>query len=278
MPTPQVVGGVVGGLAGLSLILIAALLFLRWYKKKQQAATNAIAGAGAGAGGPAPPETSQNPDSAAAVAAAVPAGGFLRRLSRPRQIQPPPPEQRGFERVAGRKLPSQFSPGMEGPSGPTTSSAAGPAAGATAAGAGATGAAGAAGMSYPSDSSSYYPSGGTWLSTGSADNPFQDPSRSPVLASGAAAAASARQEAASPSERERFMPGPARTPTLHQGETSRTSHLAHLQAPMPSFSGSPPSRGITPPPAAGPGRPPLNRSPASYDSSRGSRFQEDFAS
>ncbi|KAL9058012.1 MAG: hypothetical protein Q9162_002004 [Coniocarpon cinnabarinum] len=204
------------------------------------------------------PETRENPDAAAAVAGAVPtgaaAGGFMRRLSRPKP--PPPPAERGFQRVSGRKLPSQFSPGMEGPVGPTTSSAA------------------AAGARQPS---SHYASGGTFLSTGTVqEDPFRDPSPpSPTPLSGAAAAAAARQEASSPSERERILPGPARTPTLHQGESARTSHLAHLQAPPPPFGSNVPGRGVTPPPpASGPRS--LNRSPASFDSSRGSRFQEDF--
>ncbi|KAI9721906.1 MAG: hypothetical protein M1828_005001 [Chrysothrix sp. TS-e1954] len=248
--TGQIAGGVVGGLAGLSLLLIGALLFLRWYKRKRNAASSALSSGGAapgnGAGGPETAEAATGAGAGVAGAAATGAGaaGFMKRFSQ-RSPQPPPPAagERGFQRISGRKLPSQFSPGAQGPSNSGT-------------------------RTYPSGSSAY-PSGGTFLSdataaTAAQSDPFADPEVSTSASSGAGAmTALPSHETNSPPGEERFMPGPARTPVVHQAGDPRSSHLA---APSgPAF-----------PRQLGRSSPALGR-PSSYDSSRGSRFTEDVA-
>lgn len=295
LPTPQIVGGVVGGVAGLSILLIIALLILRWVKQRRKARAHALS---IGVGhendspsripnrGPVLPEMSQAPgfttsgvsaDTAAAVVVGAAAagtaakGGTMRRLSRPKSMQPPPAtSERGFERLSGRKLPSQFSPGMEGP----THS---PANAGTVA-------------FYPSGSSVYpsgipagavrYPSGGTFLSSSppSSDDPFVDPiltqphpaaRTSPF---GIGTAMTSNQPAVASTTEERVMPGPGRTATVQISGQNRTSqHLATLMAEDSSLDSG---RATPSPPLRH--RPTLGRSHISQDGSRNSRFTEDL--
>lgn len=104
----------VGGVAGLALLSLLALFLLKFIRRRHfarafgaAAPSNANTIAAAGAGG---------------AAGLIPAGGFLSRLgigagAAAAAVPPatPPMGERGFQRLGGRKLASQFSPGMEGP-------------------------------------------------------------------------------------------------------------------------------------------------------------------
>ena len=89
-PAGTIAGSVVGGLAGISIILLLALLGLRLLKRRTETSA-ALAGTGAAGAG---------------AAAMIPARGAP---------VTPPMAERGFQRMGGRKLPSRFSPGIEGP-------------------------------------------------------------------------------------------------------------------------------------------------------------------
>lgn len=111
--TPQVVGSVIGSLAGLTVLLVLALLILRRYKRKQRvlqglsetdtADTRPIAGAGQ--------QMAQR--SSFMPAAAV---SFFSRFSGSSRGTVDPGgalgQERGFQKISGRKLPSAFSEGM----------------------------------------------------------------------------------------------------------------------------------------------------------------------
>lgn len=111
--TPQVVGSVIGSLAGLTVLLVLALLILRRYKRKQRALqhlsetdtadTRPIASAGQ--------QMAQRSSFMPAAAAS-----FLSRFSSSSRgtVDPggAPGQERGFQRISGRKLPSAFSEGM----------------------------------------------------------------------------------------------------------------------------------------------------------------------
>ncbi len=252
VPTSTVVGSVFGGVAGLAILLLAALVLLRWWKRSHYSSLHAVTEAAATTTTPsAPAGESSGLASGAASAAVAAAAGFARRLSRSRNIAPTAGGAVGFERMSGRKLPSQFSPGMEGPSRDVPSGW----------------------PLYPSGSTAY-PSGGTYYSAAITDseNPFADPIRpeTPLAATaaGAAAASAARRESGTQSEREMIMPGPARTPILHQAELGRASYLA---APAsPTFGAGAAPRLVTPP------RSNRRPYPSSFEgSARESRFTED---
>lgn len=111
--TPQVVGSVIGSLAGLTVLLILALLILRRYKRKQRALqglsetdtadTRPIAGAG------------QQMAQGSSFMPAAAASFFSRFSSSSRGTVDPGGalgQERGFQRISGRKLPSAFSEGM----------------------------------------------------------------------------------------------------------------------------------------------------------------------
>ncbi|KAI9884453.1 MAG: hypothetical protein M1823_003750 [Watsoniomyces obsoletus] len=110
-PTQALIGGIVGGLAGLALLLLLILFLLRWRKRKQQQNQQ---------------QTLQKPPQTRQLAAAEPAssGG----------LPPPPsssatgsptagPSERGFYRVSGRKIAPVFGSGGDGYQGTTISEA-----------------------------------------------------------------------------------------------------------------------------------------------------------
>lgn len=111
--TPQVVGSVIGSLAGLTVLLVLALLILRRYKRKQRALqglsetgtadTRPIAGAGQ--------QMAQRSSFMPAAAAS-----FFSRFSGSSRGAVDPGgtlgQERGFQKISGRKLPSAFSEGM----------------------------------------------------------------------------------------------------------------------------------------------------------------------
>jgi len=245
--TSTVIGSVVGSLAGLSLFLLLTVVLMRWWKRHHDVATARIPE-------PAAPTMTEAPRPPFIPAAA----GFMNRLSlgsfvaRPLSVPPPavPTEQQGFQRLSGRKLPSQFSPGMEGPTMREFTGA-------------------GIGHAYASGSS-LYPSG----VPSAAENPFADP----IVMSAAAGAgigaavtmASARNT--TETERETMMPSPARTPVLHSGpvDPSRASHLAAPGWPLASGMATPPGfRGSF---AGSPTRPGTRGSVGTV----ASRFREDI--
>lgn len=244
VPTSTVVGSVFGGIAGLAILLLAALILLRWWKRSQYSPLHAVTEATATTMPPSAPAGESSGFASGATSAAVAAAaGFARRVSRSRNVVPSSVGPVGFERMSGRKLPSQFSPGMEGPSRDISSDL----------------------PLYPSGSTAY-PSSGTYDSaaTAASEDPFADPIR-PVTplaatAAGAVAIAAVRRESGTQREREMMMPGPARTPILHQAELGRASYLATPASP--TFGAAAGPRLMTPP----------NRVEGS---ARGSRFKED---
>ena len=114
-PPATIAGGVVGGAAGIAILILIALVFLRWWKRRAQNGHHAL---------PPSSEATPDPDVTSSMrgqpgmaeraglrplVGAVPA--FFRHSNR--SSEPPvPPSERGFTRVSGRKLPSQFSAGM----------------------------------------------------------------------------------------------------------------------------------------------------------------------
>ncbi|KAF2503175.1 hypothetical protein BU16DRAFT_31952 [Lophium mytilinum] len=111
--TPKVVGGVIGSLAGLAILLVIALFLLRQYKRKRQGAiqlstTNDTTDTGpvALAGQPMAQQISFMP---------VAAASFLSRFSGSSKGTAETGgagQERGFQKISGRKLPSAFSEGM----------------------------------------------------------------------------------------------------------------------------------------------------------------------
>ncbi|KIW25052.1 uncharacterized protein PV07_10724 [Cladophialophora immunda] len=121
----QVVGGVVGGVAGIALTLVIMLFLLRWYRRRlkargqlpEQIAARELTGGGGG-GGEAYPMSQRS--STTPLTAAVAHG--LKRL-RPRSSQTlgttatgttdssVPESERGFQRIAGRKIAPVLSSG-----------------------------------------------------------------------------------------------------------------------------------------------------------------------
>ncbi|KAF2139734.1 uncharacterized protein K452DRAFT_310627 [Aplosporella prunicola CBS 121167] len=250
--TPRIVGGVLGGLAGLALLLTLILLLLKWYKRKQKG-TAALTG---GNGQDRPQDPFADPVGAGDGNRAMeqrgsffPAAGFLGRLGGGnKEIAPPPPlaEERGFQRISGRKLPSAFSPGMSSED-PFRDPFDDDATEHTFSG------------SFNRDSHGFYGNHG-----GAGTPPM-----SPITA-----AATALHGASSSNhhpEEENMRPSPARTPVVHQGPGGHTSMLwgpgETLSIP-PDSPRRPGSHSSTP-------RGTLGRSHPSHDGSRGSRFTED---
>jgi len=98
-------GGIVGGVAGLAVLVLTAMIFLRWYRKRAAsmgALTGAEAAGTGGAGG------MSERGRTAPVLAPLLGGVFKNRKSRAVDDT----GERGFQRISGRKLPSAFSAGM----------------------------------------------------------------------------------------------------------------------------------------------------------------------
>ncbi|EXJ73037.1 uncharacterized protein A1O5_04186 [Cladophialophora psammophila CBS 110553] len=122
----QVVGGVVGGVAGVALTLVIILFLLRWYRRRlkargqlpEQIAARELTTGGGSSGGEAYPMSQRS--STTPLTAAVAHG--LKRL-RPRSSQTlgttgtgttdtsVPESERGFQRIAGRKIAPVLSSG-----------------------------------------------------------------------------------------------------------------------------------------------------------------------
>ena len=108
-----IAGGVVGGAAGLAVILLVALVFLRWYKRRSQLGHHALPPSSGISPEPDYPPSSRGPGMAeraglTPLVTAVP--GFFRHQNRSQDE--PLGSERGFTKISGRKLPSAFSEGM----------------------------------------------------------------------------------------------------------------------------------------------------------------------
>ncbi|KAH8177398.1 hypothetical protein LIA77_02480 [Sarocladium implicatum] len=127
----QIVGGVVGSVAGAAFLLLLVMLALR-YKKRRQAHTELdgddgavpraiTAGPVGGGSGPGATEMSQRSSMPAAVAAA------FANLTGKRRLEPEtaPDGERGFYRVSGRKLQPVLQTGGDGYTDPHDSMASG---------------------------------------------------------------------------------------------------------------------------------------------------------
>lgn len=224
--TRTVVGSVIGGLAGLSLLAVFFYFLLRWWRRKHNQGVHAV-----GDNMPAMTArpTTPGPSGAAFIPAAT--GGLLGRLTPGRAEAAPVASSvagaRSFQRISGRKLPSQWSPGMEGPVGAFGTDAA----------------AGSSSGGLPQSSIS---ANNAFGRPATAENPFLDPVESYGTIAGvgaglgagafAAGAASGRTgihyspramgaAIGTAEEHETLMPSPARTPLMQSAEP-RASYLA----------------------------------------------------
>ena len=103
-----------GGFAGLAVLILIAMLFLKWHRRRKQMEHDAIGpGESARSFEPEGPSNPRGPGMAERaglmpLAGAVPS--FFRHQDRSQSTSEP--SERGFTRVSGRKLPSAFSEGM----------------------------------------------------------------------------------------------------------------------------------------------------------------------
>ncbi|KXT14702.1 hypothetical protein AC579_6379 [Pseudocercospora musae] len=191
-PAGTIAGGVVGGCAGLAVIVLIAMLFVRWYRRRSRLGHQAL-----------PPASSDSPEQHGdlprgpgmaeraglmPLAAAVPA----KFRHQNRSTEPSESPERGFTRISGRKLPSAWSEGMSSPplemplNAATTSTA-------------------GASASYYRDSQGQYGGDGTGF-------PPSSPTASPT-----SPASSHGPLRSSTHEMMTMSPGPQRQPQLHAG-------------------------------------------------------------
>ena len=113
-PTPVLAGGIVGGFAGLAVLLLVAMLFLRWYRRRTSM-HRLVGDASEGQRSLEEPTSRHGPgmaERAGLLPLMTTAGGiFHRHRHEPEEMS----GERGFQRVSGRKLPSAFSEGMTSP-------------------------------------------------------------------------------------------------------------------------------------------------------------------
>ncbi|KAL9101012.1 MAG: hypothetical protein Q9163_003678 [Psora crenata] len=292
-PTKVLVGGIVGGIAGAVLILVALLFLLRRRRgrvggvKTISPPAPQTAGAGSAALGGGESGTMTQRSSSVPIAAA----GFFARL-RPSSSQTAvttdtAPSERGFQKISGRKLPSVLQSGGDGYGVTPAGSSAGPSSAPYAQGLVPSqgpfvGLAPALRPSTPrslSGSSFYRDSQGFYGGLGPADTSSEptDPSASPLSSSptfpappsaGAPLAAAGRSPGQSSPGIPNIRPGPARQPIINQGGVVPMRTPTRPQQPRPR---------AEPPIAENsfqPSRDPLGRSRPSQDGSRQSRFRE----
>jgi hypothetical protein len=111
LDTPQVVGSVVGSLAGAALILAIILMLLRRHKRRQGGALQLTDSHGTDNEQPTMRQVQAPPRP---VRASLVPSAFLNRFSGLSRstADTSSPTERSFQRVSGRKLPSAFSEGM----------------------------------------------------------------------------------------------------------------------------------------------------------------------
>jgi hypothetical protein len=261
-----IAGGVVGGAAGLAVVLLVALMFLRWYRRRSQMGHLALPPGSAAMS----PDLDERPSARGPPGMAERAGlmplvaavpGLFRHQNRSRENESleAPTGERGFTRVSGRKLPSQWSEGMSSaPPHPTMSP---PPTMPLVAGSDDHDR-NMSNTSFYRDSTGHYGSSPDERAT--SPNPFADLTPidtdvTPPARDGAAA------------EQLVMSPGPRRTPTVHHGgpynlvsPSTASSDAQGMLSP-----GAPPwSAGTTATFAR-------SETPVSLDGSRGSRFMEE---
>jgi hypothetical protein len=232
--TPQVVGSVVGSLAGAAILLALILFLLRRHKQKQRGGTLQLSGADAGDNQPIATSGQQM----ATRSSMVPSGAaaFFNRFSGASRstADTSTTAERGFQRISGRKLPSAFSEGMTSEQfsrGQGTLS----------------------GSSFYTDDKGFYGGPGDLAAAAAANKEFGKET-------GESSATGAM------GTKERIMPSPARTPVIHHPDdapawgTNRNGGGSTLSPP------------VSPNPDAPRGT--LGRSHPSHDGSRSSRFTE----
>ena len=292
--TPQLVGGIIGGIAGLAMILFLILVLFRWRRNRMGTRRNISPPIPQtiGPGGEPQTGTMTQRSSTAPIAAA----GFFGRL-RPVSSQTAAtaattdtaPSERGFQKISGRKITSVLASGGDGfgdnsattgPSAPLP----GPSSGSAAAVPGSFATPPPVVRPSPahslSGSSFYRDSHGFYGGVVPANEPSQtetssSPSTSPMYPAPIAAVARGITDRGSPSRRPEevanMRPGPARTPVINEPGQIPTRQTSRA---------TPPGRPVrnTPPPIADFPRLPrdgVGRSHPSQDGSRGSRFRED---
>lgn len=121
-PPGTIAGGVVGGAAGLAVLLLVAMLFLRWYRRRSQAGQQALLPDTADAYHDSDPSVSRGAPGMAERAGLRPWAAAIPALMRHQasshstsSLDVSLGQERGFQRISGRKLPSAWSPGMEAP-------------------------------------------------------------------------------------------------------------------------------------------------------------------
>lgn len=241
----------------MAVLLIIALIFLRWYKKKQKTG-QLLGGSGAaeatrdGAGDPfADPVSPSGGSGMAQRSSAFPVAGLLSRFSGNKEYgaTTPEPQERGFQRISGRKLPSAFSPGMSSEDPFDDDNA----------------------TDNTYSGSFYRDSHGFYGGQGSPTPPMSPAAAAALAGAGLGSVA----EGSEPSHQyrpgtgketvETIRPSPARTPVVHQGPIGQ--HTSMLWGPGDNLSPDSPVRPSS--------RGTLGRSHPSHDGSRGSRFTED---
>ncbi|KAK4679549.1 hypothetical protein QC764_205070 [Podospora pseudoanserina] len=119
-----VVGGVVGSVAGIAIVALVLMFFLKWRKQQGRGimllgdGDSTIRGRGLGSGPSSGPSGGAGRMSQIRFPFAVPSA--LAKLNRNRAIEAPPaePQEKGFYRVSGRKLVSVLESGGDGWSDP----------------------------------------------------------------------------------------------------------------------------------------------------------------
>ncbi|KAM3415565.1 hypothetical protein BST61_g9086 [Cercospora zeina] len=108
-PAGAIAGGVVGGAAGLAAIVLIAMLFMRWYRRRVQTGHQALShGSTSGHD-----DQSRSAPGMAERAGIIPFAAAVPSLFRHQNRETEPEQhERGFARISGRKLPSQWSEGM----------------------------------------------------------------------------------------------------------------------------------------------------------------------
>ena len=289
-PTQDLVGGIVGGVAGLAMIFIILLLLLRWRRGKldKRRTISPPVPQTIGHGGLPQSGTMTERSSTAPIAGA----GFFRSL-RPTSSQTATtadtaPSERGFQKISGRKLPSVLASGGDGwGDPPATGSPAGPTGAAADLGLAAGVAKGRSpfddpppgqrpsppqslsGSSFYRDSHGFYGGVVPEEQTEASGSPGSSSSPTHFAPLGAAAGRSnVPLGRGSPNRRDeaaQIRPGPARTPIINQPGYGSVRG----RAPPTPVRGTPPPFGLQPV------RDGLGRSHPSQDGSRGSRFRED---
>ncbi|KAF2656160.1 hypothetical protein K491DRAFT_704146 [Lophiostoma macrostomum CBS 122681] len=233
--TPQVVGSVVGSLAGAAILLALILFLLRRHKQKQRGGALQLSGADVGDNQPIASSGQQMATRSSVVPSSAVA--FFNRFSGASRstADTSTTAERGFQRISGRKLPSAFSEGMTSEQfarGQGTLS----------------------GSSFYTDDQGFYGGPGDLAAAAAANKEFGKETGEP-----SATGAMGRKE--------RIMPSPARTPVIHHPDdaptwgTSRNGGGSTLSPPV-SPNPDHPAIGT------------LGRSHPSHDGSRSSRFTE----